>query len=485
MNTIDLNETHPLDSLFHPRAIAVVGASDNPLNPVRISYLEAMQNCGFRGALYPVNPNEINVLGLKCYSSLMDIPGPVDLVIVGIAARFSLQLVRECIEKRVKFISFFTSGFSETGEQTGAALESEILRIAKDGGVRLLGPNCMGVYCPGNGLSFIHDFPKKIGKLGFFSQSGGNACYLVRAGGVMEIFFSKLVSYGNACDINESDILEYLTWDPETQIIGGYVEGVKDGKRFKTALKKAAELKPVVILKGGTSEAGATTAVSHTNAMAGSSVMWDALFRQAGVIQVTGLDELLDVVLLLSTVPPLRGSNMGILGIGGGASVLAADICVRSGLKVPALEENIKHKLMEIAPVAGNIYTNPVDVSQFFSIRQNYTRAVKVFAAWDRVDALILTLEIDMIGYPLEMRTPLIKDVVNNMIDTAREIEKPAALVIHTSGSIGGAKLGLELHNVCYEAKTPCFPSMERAAEALSKVIQYYLNRTLPWKNPY
>lgn len=480
MDRIDANNTHTLDPLFHPRAIAIVGVSNSPSNPVRVSYLEALQYCGFKGAIYPVNPNESSVMGMKCYTSLMDIPGPVDLVIVGIAARFSLQLVRECIDKGVKFVSFYTSGFSETGEKDGASLEAEILRIAKAGEVRILGPNCMGMYCPGSGLSFISDFPAQSGNFGFVSQSGGNAVHLVRGGAARNIFFSKLVSYGNASDINESDILEYLTCDPETEIIGGYVEGVKDGKRFKEVLKKAAEVKPVIILKGGTSEAGATTAVSHTSAMAGSNKTWEALFRQANVIQVTSLDELMDVVLLLSTLSPPQGSNMGILGIGGGASVLSADTCVRAGLGVPPLPEEIKQELINIAPVAGNIYTNPIDASQFFTHGKDYARAVKALAAWEKVDVVLLSLEIDMLGYPYDMRLPLIKEVVNTMIDVAGKIAKPVIIVLHTCGSVVSTPLRLELQKRCFEAKIPCFPSVERAANALGKVVQYFETKKYP-----
>lgn len=474
MNKIDSNNTQPLDSLFHPEAVAIVGVSNSPSNPVRICYLESIQKFGYKGTIYLVNPNESSIMGLKCYPSIKDIPGPVDLVIVGIAARFCLGLLQECVEKGVKYVSFFTSGFSETGDEEGKRLEMEVLQIAKEGGIRILGPNCMGVYAPAQGLSFSSDFPVQSGPLGFISQSGGNATYVVRAGAAVDIHFSKLVSYGNACDINESDILEYLSRDPETHIIGAYIEGVRDGRRFLRVLGEAARIKPVVLLKGGASEAGALTAVSHTSALAGSGQAWEAILRQANVIRVDSLDELIDVTLLLSHMPSPRGPNVGIVGIGGGASVLAADLCVKQGLTLPILPDDIKQELIKIAPVAGNIYTNPIDASQIVFHEKNFRRAVRLQAEWEEVDALILSLEMDMIGFPYDMRVPMIKEVVENMIKAAGETKKPIAIVTHACFTIRSITLQHELHRRCVEAGIPHFTSMERLVKALSKVIQYF-----------
>ncbi len=212
-------------------------------------FLMSFHHFGLKGHVYPVHPKESEVGGLKCYPSVKDIPGPVDYVFGVIPARFTPQFMEDCVVKVVKVVSFFTAGFSESGEAKGKKLEAEIVQIARRGGIRVIGPNCVGIYCPSAGLSFCADFSRKSGSLSLLCQSGGNTCYLVRAFTTRGVYINKAVSYGNACDINETDLLEYFTHDPETRIITAYIEGVKDGKRFLRVLREAAQAKPVIILK--------------------------------------------------------------------------------------------------------------------------------------------------------------------------------------------------------------------------------------------
>jgi acyl-CoA synthetase (NDP forming) len=208
----------------------------------------------------------------------------VDYVISTVPAKAAPGLIAECARKGVKAVHFCTAGFSETGEEEGLRLEPQLAALSKKTGIRIIGPNCMGIYCPASRLSFNTDFPKESGPVGLISQSGGNTESLIRRVVPRGVRFSKAISYGNACDLNESDFLEYLAGDPETEIIGLYIEGVKDGERFPQILRKAAEKKPVILLKGGITEGGARAALSHTGSLAGSEVIWRSLCNQLGVI---------------------------------------------------------------------------------------------------------------------------------------------------------------------------------------------------------
>ena len=208
-----------LDHILHPRSIAVVGASSDPNNPIGQLWLRCAIDFGFGGELYPVNPKASDIMGLKCYPSIRDIPGPVDYAISLIPRHLVPQLLEDCGAKGVRTVHLFTAGFSETCEEEGIRLEEEVIRIAQNSGVRIIGPNCMGIYCPESGLSFNPNFSKEGGGVGYISQSGGNARKLTESGGIRGLRFSKVISYGNASDLNEADFIEYLAHDPQTKVI--------------------------------------------------------------------------------------------------------------------------------------------------------------------------------------------------------------------------------------------------------------------------
>ncbi len=275
-----------LDYLFHPRSVAIIGVSrdSTQYSPGR-AFMQSLLGSGFKGKVYPVNPSGGEAFGLKIYPSVKDIPDRVDYVIAAIPARYTPQLVADCATKGVRAIHFFTSGFSEIEGDEGKRLESDMLTVARQSGIRILGPNWMGFYCPETGLTFAFNFPKQTGPLGIIAQSGGNSIYCVNEAATRSIYFSKVISYGNASDLNESDFLEYLTYDPETKIIAAYIEGVRDGSRFVRVLERAARLKPVIIFKAGTTETGTRAAAAHTSSMGGSRRIWESQLKQAGAIQ--------------------------------------------------------------------------------------------------------------------------------------------------------------------------------------------------------
>jgi len=261
-----------LEFLFHPRSVAFVGITTAHPEHWTRTFLEGFLE--FEGAIYLVNPRGGEIKGLKVYPSLGDIPDTIDCVIGLVPARVVPGLVEECAGKGVRAVYFCTAGFSEIGEEEGTRLEAELAEVARRKRIRVLGPNCMGIYCPNSRMSYSPLFPKESGPVGFISQSGGNSIYLVRQAAARGVRFSKVISYGNACDLNESDFLEYLTTDADTKIIAVYIEGVKDGRRFRQALEKAAKEKVVVLLKGGITEGGARAVAGHTAALAGSEITW-------------------------------------------------------------------------------------------------------------------------------------------------------------------------------------------------------------------
>lgn len=462
-----------LEFLFNPRSIAIAGVSDgsNALNSGQM-YLSTLMEFGFNGKIYPVNPAGGEVSGLTIYPSITDIPGEVDFVISAIPARYAPQLVADCVAKGVRAIQFFTSGFSEIEDERGKQLESEIVSLARQGGTRIVGPNCLGLCCPRTGLSFSKDLPKRSGNVGLFAQSGGNSVYCISEGSIRGICFSKIVSYGNAADLNECDFLEYLAHDPDTEIIIAYIEGVKDGVRFAKLLREATRVKPVIILKAGVTEYGAKAADSHTSSVAGSRQVWHDLLRQAGVIQVHSIVELVDVALAFSRVSHPWGRNTAVLGIGGGASVLSADDFAEAGLVLPALPKEIRQKLRDICGGdAGAIFMNPVDLS--FPAKLEI--AAKTIAAWDQIDLLIVQLPFELYGLvSRKIKESMIMAAVDSMIKIGALVEKPYTIVLHSYAAEWARQLAYEMQGKLVEAGFAVYPSIGRAASAISRVIQYY-----------
>jgi len=336
--------TNLLEDIFNPQSIAVVGASGNP-HTMGYRFAASLLEYGYRGTVYPINPNHSEILGIKTYPRVRDIPGSVDYVISCIPAPKVPSLMEDCCEKGVKAVHLFTARFSETGRQEAAELEQAILRKAKIGGVRIIGPNCMGLYFPRKGISFSDAMPKKAGTVALISQSGQVAEELCRYVALREVYFSKAISYGNALDFNECDFLDYFAQDPETKVILMYVEGIRDGKRFAKTVQCAAANKPVVILKGGKSKSGTRATASHTASMAGSQDIWESFVTQSGAVAAKDLDELADLAVAFQYLPPIKGFRVGVAGGGGGASVLSADICEAKGLDVIPLPSEMRAEL--------------------------------------------------------------------------------------------------------------------------------------------
>ncbi len=286
---------HSLEFLFHPKSVAIVGASENPTT-YGYSFMQHMLSYGFRGKIYPINPKLQEIAGVKAYPSLEAVPGNIDYVIHLIGVNNAPDILRQAAGKGAKAVHILAGRAGETGRPEGKELEAEILKHAREYGIRVLGPNCLGVFCPGSGLSFGYEFPKEPGKVGALIQSGGNSTDLMHISSLRGIRFSKVVSYGNALDINETDLLRYFIDDSETEIILSYIEGLRSSSReYFELVRQATAKKPVVILKGGRTAVGSRLALSHTGSMAGSVNLWETAIRQAGAVPAKNLDQMVNM----------------------------------------------------------------------------------------------------------------------------------------------------------------------------------------------
>jgi acyl-CoA synthetase (NDP forming) len=380
-----------LDDVFFPRNVAVIGSS-----PTEFYTLSLLQT-KMRDHLYLVNPNYKEVHGKKCYASILDIDGPVDYVIFDMPTRMVTKVARECVQKGVKVIHSFSSGFSETGLQEGIDLEKELVSIIK-GKVRMVGPNCMGIYCPKSGLSFNPRATNIEGNIGVIVQSGTFAQSFVHAGRTRNVKISKLVSYGNAIDLNCPDFLEYLADDPDTRVIAVYIEGIKDGRRLMSALEYAAARKPVIALKGGVTDQGGRVASSHTGSLAGSGLTWSTMFKQSGVVQVDDIEDLLDAAIALSQSAPPSGKGVSIITYSGGFGVVQSDMCIKAGLDVPRFSPQAIRELRQFVPVTGTMVGNPLDAWQvYYNIRENepgLDDVLRIISGEKDIHSVILQLDI-------------------------------------------------------------------------------------------
>ncbi|MDD5190659.1 MAG: CoA-binding protein [Dehalococcoidales bacterium] len=378
---------HPLDAILHPKSVAVVGASPSGRGG---GFITPMFDLGFKGIIYPVNPKYKEMYGLKTYPTVRDIPGEVDFVISSIPAQETLKLVDDCAAKHVKAIHFFTARFSETGRADAADLEKEILKRCKAGNVRIIGPNCMGVFYPAWGLSFFGHMPKTSGHIGVASQSGGAVGDIVEAMGVKGLYCSKGISYGNALDFNEADYLEYFGEDPDTNVILMYIEGVRAGKRFFNVMREVTKKKPVIVLKGGRGKSGTRATASHTASLAGSMTVWNAAIKQAGGINAVDIDEMVDIAAAFNFVPPMLHNRVGVCGGSGGSSVMGADQSEEAGLDVIPLPEEIRAELKAKGSPIWDWISNPADFSIGMGGEFNVAEVVGLMAKNPNFDFLIL-----------------------------------------------------------------------------------------------
>jgi acetyl coenzyme A synthetase (ADP forming)-like protein len=445
-----------LETLFNPRAIAVIGASADP-NKVGHAVLNNLVRFKFKGALYPVNPSRSEILGFRSYARISDIGQPVDLAIIIIPAKFVPASLRECASAGITSAIVISAGFKEAGAG-GTQLEEELKQISREQHIRILGPNCLGLINTANDLNatFAADMLPK-GTIGFFSQSGAMGIAIMDWAIGNDVGFSKFISLGNKVDLSEIDFIEYFMNDPDTSLILGYIEDVVDGKRFIEIAQKATKVKPIILLKSGGSEAGARAASSHTGALAGSDVAFDAAFHQTGVMRALGVQDLFDMALTFSEGKIPAGNRLLVITNAGGPGIIAVDSAERLGVKLPYMTKESIDAIAAKLPPNASIF-NPIDVIGD-ATSERYAVVLEQAAKDPNVDGILVILT------PQAMTD--VEKTAEAVIQTSNSTEKPII------ASFMGAKRVRAGINLLKTASIPNFVYPELAVKAFKRLAGF------------
>ncbi|MFB3889780.1 MAG: acetate--CoA ligase family protein [Candidatus Bathyarchaeia archaeon] len=467
-----------MDAFFNPRSVAVVGATkkvDKAGHVIFKNFAANKMRGVFKGELYPVNPNEESILGFKCYPTITQIPAEIELIVVIVPAKVVPTIMQEAAAKKVKTAIIISSGFKEVGN---ADLEDQVVAAAKQAGIRVLGPNCLGVYYSKTGVDTLFLPETKVlttgddvvatprpmpGNIAMITQSGafGVAALDYLTGRQMGI--SKFVSFGNKCDVTESDILHYLLHDKETKVILVYLEDIKFGREFLKIAKKVTLKKPVVVIKSGKSAAGARAAASHTGAIAGSDKIYDAAFEQTGVIRARDMEEFFDLGKGLAMQPPALGRNVGILTDAGGPGVMTVDECELQGLTVERFSEETLGKFQQlkdqgvILKIAAT--NNPVDLTGSVTDEMFEIAADLMFHDPNVYGIILLGLH-HMPG--------LREKYIDSVKEVSDKYSKPIVMC-----DIGETEMALYTRSRFDKLGIPSFASPEDAARTMKALVTY------------
>jgi acyl-CoA synthetase (NDP forming) len=469
------NAIKRLDRAFNPRSVAVIG------DKMALGYMWLRSMAHFHGNLYSVQIDErefpgIASLGVKNYLRLQDIPDEIDYAVIAVPNTVTSRIIRDCIDKNVGAAALFTSGFAESGTDEGRKLQDTIAKIAREANFNLIGPNCMGIYNPRIGLSHSMDqIYGRSGNVAFISQSGTHATFFSLVGPLNGIYISKSVSYGNAAVLDSTDYLEYFGNDTETEIIGIYIEGVNDGRKFFSCLKKIARRKPVVIWKGGVGDEGSRAAASHTSSLAGSPAIWDALINQCGAIKADNLNELIDTIKLLLHAKPTTGNRVGLAAMTGGQSVVITDAFTREGFQVPLLSEASYKKFASFFQTLGASYRNPLDISLNFPHLDRIIKSLDILSEDENIDTVVLEISVAFMKDLSWINTNLFDNMIEALADFKVRCAKSFITILVPAHAEQEA---LEVKRKLVAQNIPCFSSFESSAKALRKTTYYYGHKT-------
>jgi acetyl coenzyme A synthetase (ADP forming)-like protein len=451
-----------LGIFFEPKSVAIVGASRKE-GKIGNYILRNNIRLGYRGRIYPVNPGANEIVGLKCYPSVAAIPDAVEMAVIALPAHLVVDVMKDCQRKKVKGVVIISSGFSEIGGE-GMERQRELVRLAAEAGIRIVGPNTTGILNPAGRFTttFVDLKGVKAGGIGFVAQTGMFAGMMFQWVFSSQHFgLSKVIGLGNKADVTDHDAIDYLAEDKATRVVIMYLEGVKDGKRFLDSATRLGRRKPLVVIKGGKTEEGAKAAHSHTGSLAGRDEIFEALFRQAGAIRVGDFEELLDFGKTFAYQPLPRGNRAAIVTLSGGAGVMATDICLESGLRIARLESRTLARLREKMPSWARP-GNPFDaepLSEIVTQEGAYRLGLDAVLSDPGVDLALLvmtTLKMPRVhaDYVLEV--------------TRAHPGKPVAVCI-----IGEAAVYNQLFQILEEAKVPVFVSVRRAVASLAALYRY------------
>jgi acetyl coenzyme A synthetase (ADP forming)-like protein len=454
-------QAESLNALLKPRSIAVIGASRRQ-NTIGNQLFHNLLQKEFNGIVYPVNPNAEMVASVKAYPTVLDVPGDVDLAIVIVPAKLVTQVVRDCGEKGVKGIVVISAGFGESGRE-GVKKQKKLMEFVHKYGMRLVGPNCMGVINTDPLLNmnatFSHVYPP-AGNIAFGTQSGALGLAILEYAKTLNVGLSTFVSIGNRADVSSNDLIQYWEDDPSTDVILLYLESFGNPKKFARIARRVTSSKPIVVVKSGRTAAGSRAAASHTGALATAEVASEALFTQEGIIRVDTLEELFDIATLLSNQPIPKGRRVAILTNGGGPGIMTADACVSRGLKLPRLSETTVSGLTDFLREEATV-ANPIDMTAESTVEQ-YSRSLQLLAQDNQVD-IVIVIFIPPILTQAE-------DVARAIREIAPEFRRRDKILVASFMGSKGASIELGSEEQGY---VPSFTFPEDAATALSKAYQY------------
>ncbi len=452
-----------LDMFFKPEAIAVIGASANP-SKLGHGVLSNLIESGYGGDLYPINLRARTILGLRCYPSVLEVPGPIDLVVVVVPSRVVASVLEESGQKGVKGAIIISAGFKEAGGE-GASMEQDLLDIANRYGMRIIGPNCLGIIVPSVPMnaSFASGMPQ-VGTIAFTSQSGALCTAILDYALAENIGFSHFVSLGNKADVDEAALLTAWAEEEQTNVVIAYVEGLNDGRAFMAAASQAAREKPVIAVKAGRTASGARAVSSHTGSLAGSDAAYDAAFAQSGVIRAASVQELFDYSTAFAYQPLLQGNRIAIITNAGGPGVMATDALEQNGLVLAQLGAETKAALEAALPPAASIH-NPVDVLGD-ARAERYGAALKSVLEDQGVDGVIVILTPQLMTE--------VQETAKTLIEVGRNAAKPV-MSCWMGKQVVWVALDLLARN-----QIPNYPFPERAISALGAMYRYWSWRRQP-----
>ena len=447
-----------LDRFFIPKSVAIIGASRSPKKVGHVIFRNFIEG-GFAGEVFPVNPSTENLFGYKCYSSVLKIKNRIDLAVIAVPAPIVSTVLKQCGRKKIHAAIIVSGGFKEIGRKD---IEDEIEKIAKKYMIRVLGPNCLGVYDAYSCVDTIFNPRYKLerpgkGKISLISQSGATMSVLLDWMAMKGYRVSKFISYGNAIDIDESDLAEYLAEDEKTSVICIYFEGVKRGRKFFETTRGLSGRIPIIALKGGVTEAGHKAVSSHTGNLAGESVIYSAAFKQAGILEARDLEQIFDFARVLSTQPIPKGNRVQIITDGGGFGVLTTDWIMKNGLQLAKMQKGNLDMLEKATPDHA-VISNPIDLTGD-ATTQTYAKSINTALKDKNVDMIIV---IALFQPPL-----LTADVTDVISDAGRKKKKPIVVV-----SAGGRYTEV-LKKSLEDSDVPCFSYPERAVKSLKALYEY------------
>lgn len=454
-----------LDCVFRPKSIAIIGASRRK-GTIGYEILHNLVSGDYNGKVFPVNPKADVIHSIKCYPTVSEVPDQVDMALIVVPAALVPGVINECGEKGVKGLVVISAGFKETG-QKGAELEKKVVEVVHKYGMRMVGPNCMGVISTDPAVKMNATFariPALRGRIGFMSQSGALGEAILEYAQTVETGFSVFASVGNKADVSANDLMEYWEDDPNTEVILLYLESFGNPRRFKEIARRTSAKKPIVAVKAGTTFAGARAASSHTGALVSREIATDSLFEQCGVVRVTSIEELFDVSSALANQPLPAGDQVAIVTNAGGPGILATDACVNLGMKVGPLSEETMRELSKVLPPAASVQ-NPVDMIASAG-PEEYKKCLRLVLNDPKVDALIVIFVSPVITDP--------QAIAEAVIEGCKGANKPVLACF-----MGNVKVGVE-EGVEKARRIPFFIFPESAAKSLAAMAKYKAWRDKP-----